>query len=410
MQTTRAILIATSNGSIRRELLEKLALRGHVPHTVASWAELLRQILLGDFKLILIDGALGEVDASVMNGILKTKDETPQVRSIGTRLAPLRELRSDAHLKRLTDEVTEPLLTKNAARRLGLFGLGKNGSVFVRELADSQCPIRIQGERGIGKEWVGRIIHRIAQRPGPFYILRPGERPALKSDLAGTLYLEQLDRHATEHIRWAHELAVTNNWGLIAGTRKTMQDSENEDEIEWSHLLLRPLRERPREIREMALFFLELYRKKLHLPYQRVNRKLWRLIEAHPWFGNHRELESFIVQATTSCRGSSLSLETLPKRVLKLLENRSKEMQHTESFEFMVEERLRHMVHQYEPDPKLPTLHRLIIDSTERALLRLALHRTGGNQKAAAALLGLSRNTLKSKLDKLDPLNENEAL
>ena len=408
MQTTPAILIATSNGSIRRELLDKLALRGHVPYTVASWAEFLRHLLLGQYRLVLVDGALSEVSAQVIAGFIKTMDTPPQVRSIGVRLPPLRELRSDAHLKRLTDEVAEPLLGKNDTRRLGLMGLGKNGLTLVRELVDSQCPLRIQGERGTGKEWVARVAHRISQRPGPFYILRPAERPILKSELPGTLYLEQVDRHVPDHIRWAQQLATDSGWGLVCGTRKSRE--EDEEEVQWSHLLLRPLRERPREIRELTLFFLELYRKKLHLPYQRVNRKLWRLIEAHPWFGNHRELESFVVQATTSCRGSSLSPETLPKRVLKLLENRSKEMQHTESFEFMVEERLRHMVHQYEPDPTLPTLHRLIIDSTERALLRLALQRTGGNQKAAAELLGLSRNTLKSKLVKLDPLNENETL
>ncbi len=408
MQTTPAILIATSNGSIRRELLDKLALRGHVPHTLASWADFLHHLLLGTYTLVLVDGALNEVSAQVITGVIKTMNTPPQIRSIGARLAPLRELRSDAHLKRLTDEVAEPLLGKNDTRRLGLMGLGKNGLTLVREFVDSQCPLRIQGERGTGKEWVARVAHRISQRPGPFYIIRPTERPSLKSDLPGTLYLEQIDRHVSEHIRWAQELATSSGWGLMCGTRKSRD--ETEEEVQWSHLLLRPLRERPREIRELTLFFLELYRKKLHLPYQRVNRKIWRLIEAHPWFGNHRELESFVVQATTSCRGSSLSPETLPKRVLKLLENRSKEIQHTESFEFMVEERLRHLVHQYEPDPTLPTLHRLIIDSTERALLRLALQRTGGNQKAAAELLGLSRNTLKSKLVKLDPLNENETL
>ena len=42
-------------------------------------------------------------------------------------------------------------------------------------------------------------------------------------------------------------------------------------------------------------------------------------------------------------------------------------------------------------------LHTLVVESTERALLRLVLTRTAGNQKAAAQMLGLARNTLHAK-------------
>ena len=83
-------------------------------------------------------------------------------------------------------------------------------------------------------------------------------------------------------------------------------------------------------------------------------------------------------------------------------------------FEDAAEERLREVVGQYTPGPGT-TLHGLVMDSAERALLRLALGRTGGNRKASAALLGIARNTLASRSRALglesgreDRVDENE--
>jgi Fis family transcriptional regulator len=43
-------------------------------------------------------------------------------------------------------------------------------------------------------------------------------------------------------------------------------------------------------------------------------------------------------------------------------------------------------------------LHAMVIAAVERPLLQFAMERTDGNQSAAAALLGINRNTLRKKL------------
>jgi Fis family transcriptional regulator len=43
-------------------------------------------------------------------------------------------------------------------------------------------------------------------------------------------------------------------------------------------------------------------------------------------------------------------------------------------------------------------LHEMVMRAVERPLLRFALERCGGNQSAAAELLGINRNTLRKKL------------
>ena len=42
----------------------------------------------------------------------------------------------------------------------------------------------------------------------------------------------------------------------------------------------------------------------------------------------------------------------------------------------------------------------MVIGNVERSLLSLIMHRAGGNQTHAADMLGLNRNTLRSKLSK----------
>ena len=43
-------------------------------------------------------------------------------------------------------------------------------------------------------------------------------------------------------------------------------------------------------------------------------------------------------------------------------------------------------------------LHGMVITAVERPLLQFAMARAGGNQSAAAELLGINRNTLRKKL------------
>jgi Fis family transcriptional regulator len=43
-------------------------------------------------------------------------------------------------------------------------------------------------------------------------------------------------------------------------------------------------------------------------------------------------------------------------------------------------------------------LHEMVMQAVERPLLQFAMQRCGGNQSAAAELLGINRNTLRKKL------------
>jgi len=46
-------------------------------------------------------------------------------------------------------------------------------------------------------------------------------------------------------------------------------------------------------------------------------------------------------------------------------------------------------------------IHKSVLQQVERPLIRLALHQAGGNQMKAARILGINRNTLRSKMKSL---------
>jgi two-component system nitrogen regulation response regulator GlnG len=47
-------------------------------------------------------------------------------------------------------------------------------------------------------------------------------------------------------------------------------------------------------------------------------------------------------------------------------------------------------------------LHGTILDRVERPLIKLVMERTGNNQLRAAKMLGINRNTLRAKLQRLE--------
>ena len=52
-------------------------------------------------------------------------------------------------------------------------------------------------------------------------------------------------------------------------------------------------------------------------------------------------------------------------------------------------------------DPEAGQIYQTVIEQVERPLIKLALAATSGNKVRAAALLGLNRNTLRSKINGL---------
>jgi len=141
-----------------------------------------------------------------------------------------------------------------------------------------------------------------------------------------------------------------------------------------------PLRERREDIPILVRAFLERYRTKHGRPVEGLAPDAYRRLLAWSWPGNVRELQHAIERAVLVTRGPLLTLEDLP-------------------------EQLQHTAREGGGAPSAVAPSQVpagSLEEIERASILKALETTRWNKQAAAALLGLRRPTLYSKMRKHD--------
>jgi DNA-binding NtrC family response regulator len=130
-----------------------------------------------------------------------------------------------------------------------------------------------------------------------------------------------------------------------------------------------PLRERGSDIALLGKAFLERFREKHMRPVEGIDPEAYRRLLAYQWPGNVRELEHAIERAVLVARGKEITLSDLPEPM------RAESGSVTAS------------------QPSSGSLEEI-----ERVSIVRALESTGWNKQAAAAVLGLRRPTLYSKM------------
>jgi two-component system nitrogen regulation response regulator GlnG len=118
-------------------------------------------------------------------------------------------------------------------------------------------------------------------------------------------------------------------------------------------------------------------------------------LRRYPWPGNVRELQGVLKQALLQATGAVLIPAFLPESLRVPPEPEASQVPGPEaefSFEAFILRRL---------GEGTTALSAEAHQQLDRLLLRLALRHTGGNQARAARVLGISRQTLRSKTREL---------
>lgn len=407
------IVIATEDETLREGLSAQLLVGGHAVGFVSTWPRLIEAMAQRNTRLVLLDVLSEPLTLSGQAGPLllrlaATLPTHPQLRAVRGSLEPLEELAPGHTLARLARRLAGPAVPKDELRLLQLLGVGPRPLGALVKLARSPLPVCVMGERGTGKMRVAQAIHRLGGG-GPFITLKtPGAHSTLEGDVPavgadsgagrGTLYLPLHDGWSLDQAVAVCQRASRQGWRVIAGTRQPMPKGVGQ----WALLRLRPLRERPDELHKLTLYYIDLHRKALGLPRRRLGKGTWALVHSYRWPRNSRELETFVVSMLSGADRSLILPRHLPPEVRRLVDPTADAaaLGAAAVFENLVDTPIRRVVDLYEPGGDL-TLQRLVLDGAERPLLRAVLARTGGNRKAAAALLGMSRNTLQAHEERL---------
>ena len=137
---------------------------------------------------------------------------------------------------------------------------------------------------------------------------------------------------------------------------------------------LPPLRERPEDIAPLAVNFVDTLSRDLRQSYREISPDALHLLEAYSWPGNARELKNVIERILLLDDSESIRVEALPVELRGAGSTNGRPL-------------------------VLPPAG-VDLEALERDLMCQALDRADGNKTNAARLLGLSRDTLRYRLEK----------
>ena len=292
---------------------------------------------------------------------------------------------------------------------------------LARRVAPTDSTVLLLGESGTGKELFAQAIHEASARSGgPFVKINCAALPAslIEAELfgvekgaftgadrarpgrfeeahRGTLFLDEigeLDLALQPKLLRALEERVVERLGggaaravdvrFVAATNRDLDAAVRDGgfRADLFHRLavfpitLPPLRERREDVPELVRALVQHFNEAMGRAVTEVAPEALHALAQRPWSGNVRQLANVVERAMILCAGGRLELTDLPD------------------------------VHVPGPDAAPPALvlppEGVSLEALERSLLEQALARTGGNKAQAAALLGLTRNTLRYRLEK----------
>ncbi len=300
-------------------------------------------------------------------------------------------------------------------------------------VADSDLPVLLLGETGVGKELFARRLHgqsrRRAQRlvhvncaalpeslaESELFGHRKGAFSGAASDRGGrfeaadggTLFLDEVgELPATVQAKLLRALqnGEIQRLGadeprrvdvrIVAATNRRLRDAVREGRFraDLYHRLsvypvsIPPLRERGNDVLLLAGYFLELNRARLGLRSLRLSPAAERALGAYQWPGNVRELEHVISRAAIKAlsRGAARTeIVTLEPELLDLVAPAGGALQVAGE-----------VVSEGPPERAATPPLRHVVDTAQRAAIRGALAAHGGNWAAAARGLAVDPSNL----------------
>ena len=285
--------------------------------------------------------------------------------------------------------------------------------MLVEKVATTNANILITGENGTGKEMLAREIHALSSRyketmvsvdmgaiteslfeselfghvKGSFTDAHADRTGKFEAANHSSLFLDEIGNlpyhlqaklltaiQQRSIVRVGSNEPVPVDIRLICATNRNLQGMVDKGEfredllyrINTIHVEIPPLRNRREDIVPLAERFITRFCKQYDKAPISLTASACEKLTAHYWYGNIRELEHAIEKAVIICDGNSI-----PAEMFQLVQKT--EIQQTEAS---------------------------TLEEMEKAMIRKALDKCGGNLSAVASQLGITRQTLYNKMKK----------
>jgi nitrogen regulation protein NR(I) len=352
---------------------------------------------------------------------------------IGQALEAGRFMRSRVELDVAPDTTAaEPIIGKSKPMQEVYKAIGR--------VANTDATVLIRGESGTGKELAARAIYQHSLRAAkPFLVINCVAIPEtlLESELfgyekgaftgavnrrvgkfeqahGGTVFLDEIGDMPfsiqSKILRLLQEKSIERLGGretipvdvrIIAATNRDLeaalaQGRFREDlyyRLKVVTLWLPPLKDRGQDVALLAEYFLSRFAREMGLGNPGITPEAKLLLQNYQWPGNVRELANAMQKALIFSRGYPIHPEDVSRAV-------GGETPGREAAEKQADEIIRQWLRQTLAAGDGKEVFEECMDYFASLLISEALDLTGGNRSRAAKLLGISRPTLLSKIDK----------
>jgi len=364
--------------------------------------------------------------------ILKPFDIPDMLSVIAQALEAARFMRSPVDINSTPDKYSREAIIGRSKPMQDLYKA-------IGRVSPTDATVLVRGESGTGKELVARAIYQHSLRSNnPFLVINCVAIPEtlLESELfgyekgaftgasyrrvgkieqanRGTILLDEIgDMPFTiqsKILRLLEEKSIERLGGretipvdvrIIAATNRNLENALAEGRfredlyyrLKVVTLWLPPLRERPGDIPLLAEYFTAKFASDMNMDNPGITPDALSLLNSCPWQGNVRELANAIQKAIIYNRGVPINSETMSRAV----SGRSAAGMVSEG----VDQALRQWIREGLLSESRENLFDTCMDLFASILVSEALILTGGNRSQSARLLGLSRPTLHSKIEK----------
>ncbi len=447
------VIVADDDASIRTVLNHALMRAGFLVRTTGNAATLWRWAAAGEGDIVITDVVMP--DENAFDLLPKLKKQRPDLPIIvmsaqntlmtainATECGAFEYFPKPFDLNEMVNTVRRAIQSRKPARQDGRAAPGAELPIVGRSpvmqeiyrviarLTQSDLTVLISGESGTGKELVARVLHEFGTRAGRAFVVAGAtalEGDATARDLVrqaegGTLFLDEIGDWSadvqTRMVRLLQDIdmrqpssATKASVRVIASThrdlRKLIEQGDFREDLFFRlnvvPVRMPPMRERPEDVAELVQhFFLDAERQ--GQPLRSIDPEALEMLRRHAWPGNVRELENLIQRllaihaepVITQQMVAGVLLE--PKPATPLRRPGDADVTLAGFVETYLSEQFAKLGGQ-SPDPGL---HDRVIREVERPLIQKCLAVTRGNQIKAAEILGVNRNTLRSKIRSLD--------
>ena len=406
--------------------------------------ETLRKIRESDKKLLVIlmtaygttQTAIEAMKLGAYDYLLKPFDVPKLKELVGNALKAARDMRQ---------VVAVAPLMESEDYELGIVGRTEpmqNVFKMIGQLAASDATALITGESGTGKELVARAIYSHSQRnTRTFLAINCAAIPEqlLESELfghergaftgaanqrigkfeqcnGGTIFLDEIGdmTPATQtkilrvlqngtFERVGGNAAIKVDVRVIAATNKPLEQAVaarqfREDlfyRLNVVRIPMPPLRERKEDIRLLVDYFLRKLAREQQAQPKSLSGGVLRALEKHHWPGNVRELENVIRRALVVSKGDAILVTDLTPEIIGGATALTVVSASPAAGAGEIGSLATQIFKLARKDPKLK-----VIPAVERVLVMEALRETSNNQVQAAKLLGITRATLRKRIEK----------